>query len=206
MGGWAYSFMAPEGRAGIAQYVEVGWGQKCFSTADLIDGTANTAAFAEWRKGSGSYNLEAGKPNGGVWTIASGGGSEWGAFGGSPAVTAAWDTIERNCNGEIPGAGPGSFGPTGYWPHQGYIWCWGGGGHTFYTHDHRPNRNSCIANGWWDASILANPSSYHPGSTNILMADGTVKSVSEGIDEKLWRATGTINGQEQVANLGTAGF
>lgn len=190
MGHWGYVTLPPVSRPGISQYVEVTWRQQCFSIADVTDGTANTAMFAEWRKGSGDTNLDPARPNGGVWYVS--GGDGWGG-------TAGWDNIERACNGEMgTAAGPGG---SGYWPHQGYFWAWGGGAHTFYTHDHRPNKNSCVWGQWWDVSVFANASSYHPGVVNVLMADGTVRSISDNIERDLWHAIGSINGQEDMSNV-----
>jgi prepilin-type N-terminal cleavage/methylation domain-containing protein/prepilin-type processing-associated H-X9-DG protein len=188
MGHWGYVSIPPVSRPGIAQYVEVGWRQKCFSIADVTDGTAQTAMFAEWRKGNGDSNLRPNERNGGVWHVT--GGNGWGGVAG-------WDQIEQACSGQIAG-GPGS---AGYWPHQGYLWAWGGGAHTFYTHDHLPNRNSCLWGGWWDVSVFANASSYHPGGVNVLMADGTVRSIAENVERDVWHAIGSINGGENLDNV-----
>ena len=43
--------------------------------------------------------------------------------------------------------------------------------------------------------------SYHPEGLNVMMADGSSRFVSDGIDGNLWRALGTVNGGE-AANLG----
>ncbi len=186
MGHWGYVSVPPDSRPGIAQYVEVGWRQKCFSSADISDGLSNTAAFAEWRKGNGDSNLtpdDFGKPNGAVWHLNTG--ASWGG-------TAGWDANERECNGTDPHT------PAGYWPHQGYFWAYGAGAHTFYTHDAAPNKNSCLASGWWDVSVLANASSYHPGGVNVLMADGAVRSVGDTIARDVWAGIGTSNGKEVI--------
>jgi len=42
--------------------------------------------------------------------------------------------------------------------------------------------------------------SYHPGTVNVLMADGQVRSVADSVDLTIWRAVGTRNGQEKIDN------
>jgi hypothetical protein len=38
--------------------------------------------------------------------------------------------------------------------------------------------------------------SYHPGGVNVVLADATVHFVSDSIDANIWRALGTVDGQE----------
>ena len=45
-----------------------------------------------------------------------------------------------------------------------------------------------------DGALTA--SSNHPGGVNVLFADGHVDFVQNGVDIKLWRSQGTINGRE----------
>lgn len=40
--------------------------------------------------------------------------------------------------------------------------------------------------------------SYHTGSVNVLLADGSTRTISENIDGKTWRALGTRNGEERM--------
>lgn len=42
--------------------------------------------------------------------------------------------------------------------------------------------------------------SYHPGTINLLMGDGNVRTVSDSVDRGVWRAIGTRNSQEQISN------
>jgi prepilin-type processing-associated H-X9-DG protein len=44
------------------------------------------------------------------------------------------------------------------------------------------------------------PSSMHPGGVNVLLCDGAVRFVGDGVDLGIWRAIGTRNGQEVIAN------
>jgi prepilin-type processing-associated H-X9-DG protein len=45
---------------------------------------------------------------------------------------------------------------------------------------------------------MATARSEHPGGVNLLMADGSVRFVSESISPAAWRGLGTRNGQEPV--------
>jgi prepilin-type processing-associated H-X9-DG protein len=42
--------------------------------------------------------------------------------------------------------------------------------------------------------------SYHPGGVNVLMADGQVRFVGDGVNEKIWRAIATKSGSEAIDN------
>ena len=65
-----------------------------------------------------------------------------------------------------------------------------------YNHHLLPNDRR------WDCSNashnpgLAAARSYHPGGVNVLMADGSVRFVRDGIDPVTWRAMGTRAGGE----------
>ena len=41
--------------------------------------------------------------------------------------------------------------------------------------------------------------SLHPGTVNVAMGDGSVKSVSDSIDLAVWRAAGSMNGKEALS-------
>lgn len=53
-----------------------------------------------------------------------------------------------------------------------------------------------------DASVtnidLKEPSSYHTGGVSVLLGDGSVKFVSENVDQGIWISAGTINGGETI--------
>lgn len=46
---------------------------------------------------------------------------------------------------------------------------------------------------------LKEPSSYHVGGVNVLLGDGSVKFVSENIDQATWIGAGTIAGDETIS-------
>ena len=47
------------------------------------------------------------------------------------------------------------------------------------------------------AAVIAR--SYHPGTVNVALLDGAVKTVADGVDLTVWRAAGTRAGNEALA-------
>ena len=74
-----------------------------------------------------------------------------------------------------------------------------------YDHLLRPNEFPCY-NGPEDFDVdieifLIPPASYHPGGVNVLFADGSVHFVHVQIDDQVWQALGTRNGNETVGEF-----
>ena len=69
---------------------------------------------------------------------------------------------------------------------------------TRYNHLDTPNQKSC-KNRWLTTfgSLLA-PTSNHGGYVHVLFADGSVHKITNDIQLDVWRALGTINGEESV--------
>ncbi len=200
MGTWAHSRLRPESFPGITQSVtQIGWGQKCMTMSDIIDGSSNTVAFAEWRKGDGSDNQRPDRPNGAIWNI----NIPVDLWGVGAQGLSDWKQLEDACNGDHPNQA--SVGPSlknGFWPWQGYRWSYAYnfvGESSGYTHDAKPNKNSCCWGCWWDTKTFPTASSYHPGGVNILMVDGAVRSINDSIDRNVWKALGSINGGEELS-------
>ena len=80
----------------------------------------------------------------------------------------------------------------------GATWVYGDFGCTAYNHAQEPNGRipDAVSGGSWLGIVTAR--SAHPGGVNSLMADGTVRFVSESIARKVWRGLGTRNGDELV--------
>jgi len=92
---------------------------------------------------------------------------------------------------------------------RGFSWANGEYRTTLYNHAREPNSQTmdCLAAlmntpdkarqyaafGW------RSPRSRHPGAVNVVMADGSVRGVADGIDGDVWRATATIAGGEAAA-------
>jgi prepilin-type N-terminal cleavage/methylation domain-containing protein/prepilin-type processing-associated H-X9-DG protein len=67
---------------------------------------------------------------------------------------------------------------------------------TTYQHINTPNGLSCM---YPPGRIMTTANSYHPGGVNLLMCDGSVRFVSDGIDIFVWNSVGTRDGKESFA-------
>ncbi len=162
---------------------------------DVVDGTAFTAAFSEKIKGVGSNNTGTRDtliPSASIAAMARPNPDN------DPAVTYNICKDRSPLNLTIPLAAVGRA--------MGSLW-WSG--HPFsarYNHVMPPNTHSCGFPLPWTGNNLDNgggaytASSRHPGSVNVLMADGTVRSVGNNVDLKIWWAIATRAGQETIAN------
>ena len=68
--------------------------------------------------------------------------------------------------------------------------------------------DQCDYNSWQEGTLPATPSyaaitsrSYHTGCVNSLLADGTVRTISENIDINVWRSLSTRSGGEIVGDF-----
>lgn len=69
-----------------------------------------------------------------------------------------------------------------------------------YNHVLPPNHWSCCSNtGGTQVFQARTATSQHRGGVNILLADGSVRFVSQSVDPKVWRSLGTRNGREPIA-------
>ena len=80
----------------------------------------------------------------------------------------------------------------------GFTWFHGDLECTAYNHAQEPNGRipDAINSERWGGVITAR--SLHPGGVNSLMADGSLRFVSETIERAVWRGLGTRNGGEVV--------
>ncbi len=80
----------------------------------------------------------------------------------------------------------------------GFSWFFSDFKCTSYNHAQEPNGRipDAVALVGWTG--IATARSAHPGGVNCLMADGSVRFVSESIGRTVWRALGTRNGGELV--------
>ena len=153
-------------------------GSQNLTLLSILDGTSNTAFFSERVLGDGNMGLV------------------------SP--------LEDTFNG--PNAAPNSPSSAD----QAYAWCqsvdvtnpanqfpifmgapWGHGQHN-YQHIAPPNSRSC---GWLPSlRAVMSASSRHTGGVNVLLGDGSVRFVGNGINLMSWRALGSRNGGEVVGD------
>jgi prepilin-type N-terminal cleavage/methylation domain-containing protein/prepilin-type processing-associated H-X9-DG protein len=82
----------------------------------------------------------------------------------------------------------------------GQNWLEGNFNWTRYNHLVLPNHVSCKNGFTWDGVGMA-ASSRHPGCVNVLFGDGRAESISQDIDAKIWRAVGTIRGNEATGEF-----
>jgi prepilin-type N-terminal cleavage/methylation domain-containing protein/prepilin-type processing-associated H-X9-DG protein len=137
---------------------------------DITDGTSNTAAFSEALLGDGQ--------TGGTDVR-----REAIVLGGSSPTT--------------PGACGGGSGNGTY---NGNIWINGGYWATAYNHYFLPNAST------WDCLNTANnfglkaARSMHTNGVNVLLCDGSVHFIANGIGLGTWRALATRSGGEVVGD------
>lgn len=81
----------------------------------------------------------------------------------------------------------------------GYGWLYAYLGRTLYNHILEPNSKipDCtrIDSGLGHLGSVS-PRSWHPGMVHLLMCDGSVKTINDGIDRTVWRAIGTSQSHE----------
>jgi prepilin-type N-terminal cleavage/methylation domain-containing protein/prepilin-type processing-associated H-X9-DG protein len=90
--------------------------------------------------------------------------------------------------------------------HKQDVWIQGNSYEGLYCHLLPPNQNSCVNGepyqGFGTGSAFAGSimiaSSYHPGGVNVLLADGAVRFVKDGVGQKVWWALGTRAGAEVI--------
>lgn len=81
----------------------------------------------------------------------------------------------------------------------GFTWFLGDYDCTAYNHAQEPNGPIPDAIGPWDGVVgIVTARSHHPGGVNTVMADGSVRFVTDNVGRSVWRALGTRNGGELV--------
>lgn len=85
----------------------------------------------------------------------------------------------------------------------GWAWSFMGTGN-MYCHTMLPNEKSChISDGhhdWYGRNLMA-ANSEHPGGVNVALADGSVRFVSETVDQFTWWGLGSRNGSEKLGEF-----
>jgi prepilin-type processing-associated H-X9-DG protein len=172
------------------------WSPPC-KLRDIIDGTANTAAMSEGLIGNNNANEARVFPRRAVWVVATRvpDVNTAGVLGGPASIAAmvAECDLVNVATAPIYHTGPGHSWHRGDTYHYKY-----------YDHTGTPNKLRC-ANLSTTATADPNtgshpPSSLHPGGVNILMCDGTVRFVSDSVNQLVWTAIGTRSSGEAVDN------
>jgi prepilin-type N-terminal cleavage/methylation domain-containing protein/prepilin-type processing-associated H-X9-DG protein len=149
--------------------------------AAITDGTSNTAGFSEWVKGKS------------------------GAMSPGPNLVYAITTYTNG--GPQADVAACTASTTPLWDYKGEYWTLqdtGRGGP--YYHVMTPNKKACAvaypvgnpyAFGFADSFI--GPSSMHPGGVNLLLMDGSVRFVKDGVSPAVWGALGSRAGGEVIS-------
>ncbi len=169
---------------GVLSYLTIPLGNGAFAqtpvrVADILDGTSNTAAFSESTLGTGvaltSPPIDSAGIRSAVFQVAGGG-----------------DPPAALCDGAAGGA---------WFPRRGEQWINGHYARTLYNHFYPPNAAS------WDCGNASGNKgrtaarSLHAGGVNLLLCDGSVRFVRDGIDPAAWRALGTRAGGEVAGDF-----
>jgi prepilin-type processing-associated H-X9-DG protein len=65
-----------------------------------------------------------------------------------------------------------------------------------------PNENSCFSHqGDWFGSTLNAASSYHVGGVQVALADGSVRFVSDNVDNETWARLGNRNDGQVIGEF-----
>ena len=146
----------------------------CVSIRDITDGTTNTAAFAERVLTDGNNGISS--PEADVYTTA-----------GAPTTP---DQAVQLCysidTNDLTKQFPMFMGAP--WLH----------GQHCYLHNDTPNRRAC---GFLPDRATMPPSSRHTGGVHTLLADGSVRFISDNISLETWRGLGTRAGKELIGEF-----
>lgn len=167
----------------------------------ILDGTSNTIAMSEMRIGLNRGQWNPSSPRDASYRVVSGRLER-----SATADGRVWDTRQAHVDAintyyqTCLAAYDAGTGWDTQSDEQGRYWAAGtvyrGPYHTTFI---GPNAGpSCDV----DASVtnidLKEPSSLHTGGVNVLLGDGSVKFVSENVDQFVWIGAGTISGGETI--------
>ncbi|TWU34371.1 DUF1559 domain-containing protein [Novipirellula artificiosorum] len=145
---------------------------------DVLDGTSNTAAFAETLIGSGLPGTTRGEAN----------------FGSEGVLASVWNAAAQSIDDSwcLNDASPVVFD-------RGKRWADGAVIDTGYHHYREPNarENDCYSR----YAAQKSARSRHVGGATVLMVDGSVHFITESIDHELWQNLGAINDGNVVGDF-----
>ncbi|MCI0349933.1 MAG: DUF1559 domain-containing protein [Acidobacteriales bacterium] len=184
-GSWAQVAKEWDGVFGDNRTIEGIVGAAPFRLALVVDGTSKTVAFAE-------------VVNGLAPDLAPALGGDQKAdcfeFGGIP-IGNTWAAIRGAFLAKSHGTAAVPW--NGLWRFRGYPWHEGSVWRNWYNHLLPPN-STCWRPGSW-FKLVTPASSYHSGSVNAVMCDGSVQAITDDIDADVWLEMGTREGLPELA-------
>ena len=172
----------------------------------ISDGTSNTIAMSELRIGlnKGKWQTGPGVPRDPSYGVTGIPRVQWAnntagrTWSNSPGHVAL---LQDAYNGCLAMYDAGS-GWSGSYDEQGRFWA---AGRTFWGPYHttliKPNAGPACD---YDTSVtnidIKEPSSYHTGGVQAVLCDGSVRFISESLDQATWIAAGSINGSEAIGD------
>jgi prepilin-type N-terminal cleavage/methylation domain-containing protein len=154
--------------------------------SEVVDGLSNTAAVGEKLRGSGDPGRFDRRRD--AW------------FSGWMDIAGRYPTPDEALAACSALTGP----PTDFTPFTGWKWSIPSFRSSLYNHLATPNSlvpdcsvGSRRGHGEHLGSFAA--SSLHTGLVNVLILDGSVRSISENVDHGLWRGLATRNGGEVIS-------
>jgi prepilin-type N-terminal cleavage/methylation domain-containing protein/prepilin-type processing-associated H-X9-DG protein len=166
----------------------------------IIDGTANTIAFSEWRMGDFN-DLHLSNPQDVINFIA------WPGPRSAMNMPLGANYLQswiRTCAGAAPGSTQTS---DPYFSNASWLGSDGSQGMYGYSLGNTllppnppyPNCRTCVWAGDFDCAGMYGMSSYHAGGANIAMADGSVRFLKSTASQTVVWALGTRNGGEVIS-------
>jgi prepilin-type N-terminal cleavage/methylation domain-containing protein/prepilin-type processing-associated H-X9-DG protein len=152
--------------------------QMAMAVRDVRDGTSNTAAFSETLLGDGQ--------SGGATT---------------PASIQRQLLLVPGPNDPTPAACASGSGGNVWSGQRSAKWINGHYGDALYNHYYLPNTNVWDCGNGFSNKGLTAVRSNHPGGVNVLLCDGSVRFVSNGVDLTTWRALATRAGGEVIGDF-----
>jgi len=179
-----------------------------YKLSSITDGTSNTIAFGEGLVGDGQNRKYRGNGMTGVGTAPGTLNSQTNASDNALLVTQALQACNTFWQGTSMLGNPGNPNAAGLKNYMGQRWALGERGYTLFNAIVPPNSTqypwalcgfTCVGCSP-EGSNFANASSNHPGGSNFMMGDGSVKFIKSTISMNTYWSLGTRSGGEVVSS------